>query len=385
MPFKKIAWATLLLVSYLSKLQAQQNIGIGTTTPQSILHVKGTGVGTQIILEENAGSMLRISNEANSAGAFIGTSSNHRFSIVSNNEVRMVVAANGNVGVGTINPQQMLSVFKGLNLDQENANRTTFDNGLRFGSNSTEGIASNRGNDHNNYPLKNLLFFTNNNLSMLINRDGHVSIGDIIPTGRLTIKHESRYNLPEYSGKSTIAIRGAGTGTIQYLISGSDNQNQVSFITAEKIAPYVNVGSVLMLQRIGNLSVGPILNPTHKLEVDGDVRFTGDLKVRGNKGIVQNIDGTQLVRITKQITLENETFTSNQTKFIDFLWPVPFSGTPDCYVGNIVGGSGGWAECVLSVALVNANGGRLYIFNPRTISFTPNFTVNILAFGPRNP
>jgi hypothetical protein len=87
-----------------------QNIGLGTTTPQARLHIKGTGGGTQIILEENAGSILRISNEANAAGPYIGTTSNHGFSIVSNNELRMVFATNGNVGIGTSTPSARLHI-----------------------------------------------------------------------------------------------------------------------------------------------------------------------------------------------------------------------------------------------------------------------------------
>jgi hypothetical protein len=90
-----------------------QNIGLGTNSPQAKLHVKGAGGGTQIILEENAGSVLRISNEANAAGPYIGTSSNHGFSIVSNNAVRMVVAANGHVGIGAGNPQSVLDIQVG--------------------------------------------------------------------------------------------------------------------------------------------------------------------------------------------------------------------------------------------------------------------------------
>lgn len=99
---------------------AAQNVGIGTNAPSSKLHVRGTGGGTQIILEENAGSILRISNEANAAGPYIGTTSNHSMSMVTNNAVRMVVAANGNVGIGTANPQQRLDINGALRIGNTN-------------------------------------------------------------------------------------------------------------------------------------------------------------------------------------------------------------------------------------------------------------------------
>jgi hypothetical protein len=113
MIYSKIPCIIFIIVCFFCKVQAQQNIGIGTISPQAKLHVKGTGGGTQIILEENGGSVLRISNEANAAGPYIGTSSNHGFSLVSNNAVRLVVAGNGNVGIGTSNPQSLFEINAG--------------------------------------------------------------------------------------------------------------------------------------------------------------------------------------------------------------------------------------------------------------------------------
>ena len=113
-----------------------QNVGIGTTTPASRLHVRGTGGGTQIILEENAGSVLRISNEANASGPYIGTTSNHNMSIVSNNAVRMVVAGNGNVGIGTNNPLTLLDVNGAIRIGNSNTNQP---GSIRYNNNRFEG------------------------------------------------------------------------------------------------------------------------------------------------------------------------------------------------------------------------------------------------------
>ena len=88
---KKKILLTTFLSAILQYTSLAQNIGIGTTTPVSKLHVRGTGGGNQIILEETSGSVLRVSNEANAAGPYIGTSSAHSFSLVSGNAVRMTV------------------------------------------------------------------------------------------------------------------------------------------------------------------------------------------------------------------------------------------------------------------------------------------------------
>lgn len=174
----------LVCFFFLSLYSSAQNVGLGTTTPQARLHVKGTGGGTQIILEENAGSILRISNEANAAGPYIGTTSNHSFSLVSNNAVRMVVAANGNVGVGITNPQQLLSVSGGMVIDQNNLNAGTSANMLSFGSSSGEGIGSKRNAGTGQFGLD---FYTSNILRMKISNNGRVGIGTNNPGATLDV------------------------------------------------------------------------------------------------------------------------------------------------------------------------------------------------------
>jgi len=389
----------------------QQNVGIGTISPEARLHIRSTGWIKTIfendagqprgyIGTDNNGTITLAANAFWNGNAWVypnaGTSMymqmhrvNNRFEFwvrpdEGNEQTAMVINTAGRVGIGTTEPQQMLSIKEGLNIDQQNANRATLLNGIRFGSNSTDGIGSNRGLDHNNQPINNLLFFTNNTARMGISRDGNVGIGIPSGPGKLTIAKESLYNQPEFAGRSHILLNGAGTGKTQYMMIGADNLNGLSFINAEVSAPYVNAGSVLLLQYRGNLSVGGITNPTHKLEVEGDARITGNVKVQGDRGLLINNNNTQLVRQVRSVTVSGINFGSLETKFIDFTWPEAFASTPDCYVGNIVSGSGGWAECVLSVALVNTNGGRLYIFNPRNTSFSPVFSVNIIAFGGKN-
>jgi hypothetical protein len=95
----------LLHISYAS---VAQNIGIGTATPASKLHIKGTGSGTQIVLEENAGSILRISNEPSGTGPYIGTTTNNPLSLVTNNTAKLTISTSGNIGIGQPNPTSHL-------------------------------------------------------------------------------------------------------------------------------------------------------------------------------------------------------------------------------------------------------------------------------------
>ena len=155
-----------------------QNIGLGTTTPQARLHIKGTGGGTQIILEENAGSILRISNEPTGTGPYIGTSTNHPLSFVTNNSVKLSLTTAGNLGIGTNTPQKLLSVAGGAVLDQNNNNTGTSSNILSFGSLSGEGIGSKRTDGTNQFGLD---FYTNNAQRMTITNAGRVGVGTNTP------------------------------------------------------------------------------------------------------------------------------------------------------------------------------------------------------------
>jgi hypothetical protein len=93
--------------------------------------------------------------------------------------------ANGNIGAGTQTPQQNLSVNAGLNLDQAEANKGALSPGLSFGSNSGEGIASNRASTGLN--MHGLDFYTGSVLRMSLTNDGKLGIGTAAPGAQLEI------------------------------------------------------------------------------------------------------------------------------------------------------------------------------------------------------
>ena len=83
--------------------------------------------------------------------------------------------SSGNIGIGTTNPQQKLSIAGGLNIDAADANDNTLANGLIFGScDSGEGILSKRTQGGNHCGLD---FYTGGQARLSIDNAGNVGIG----------------------------------------------------------------------------------------------------------------------------------------------------------------------------------------------------------------
>jgi hypothetical protein len=97
---------------------------------------------------------------------------------------RFSILQNGNVGIGTANPQQNLSVNGALVVDQAGLNNGSFNPGITFGSFSGEGISSKRTAGGN---LNGLSFFTNTFNRMSILNNGNVGIGTTAPNHLLTV------------------------------------------------------------------------------------------------------------------------------------------------------------------------------------------------------
>jgi len=109
------------------------SVGVGTDTPESLLHVfnqatsgnisslviehtgsnfgpalkvKG-GLNPQILLESGA---IRAKLQVSGGVAVFGTESNSKFSVFTNNTAKLTVATDGNVGIGTTSPAEKLDV-----------------------------------------------------------------------------------------------------------------------------------------------------------------------------------------------------------------------------------------------------------------------------------
>lgn len=92
------------------------NVGIGTENPQVELHVASVDA-THIRLENIGNAIMQMSATNN---GIIGTQNNAPLLIQSNNATRMTVHENGNVGIGTGNPQVALDVAGAIKHGNQN-------------------------------------------------------------------------------------------------------------------------------------------------------------------------------------------------------------------------------------------------------------------------
>src|SRR5437764_15258550 len=94
---------------------------------------------------------------------------------------------------------------------------------------------------------------------------------------------------------------------------------------------------------------------------NGSVELKTNITVQNGKGIIRNTDGTQSKKVSTSVTVTSS-FAAGETKTFPISWGAEsFSATPEAYVGNIVSGSGGWAEVIMSIADVTSTGATLFV------------------------
>jgi len=141
------------------------NVGIGTSSPSSHLHVKSTSdniVATRV--STNSVDALFQSIESASL-AQIGTTGAHAFTFFTSNQERMRIDSSGNVGIGLTSAGNKLEILgsvvsKALNTDT----------GFLVGENGSAALLR----QYENRPM---LFYTNNTERMRIDSSGNLLVG----------------------------------------------------------------------------------------------------------------------------------------------------------------------------------------------------------------
>lgn len=275
------------------------NVGIGSTTPRNPLAIRAQGSWDELLsLEDPTGATVWHLNRNPTGSAPDGTSYTPGLNFCEtqpNANFRLFLQEGGRVGIGTGVPQQNLSVYGGLNIDQKNVNGGSINPALTFGSNSGEGIASCRSSGGtNNLGID---FYTDNSPRMSITHDGLVGIAVQAPLTSLHIAGGS-WDLNNTNGDLMIgstagglhmgvALSGAGVGDARIraqngtsrLLLGSAGDDIMTLVSNRVGIGTLNPGYPLDVS--GTVNINGNATVTQTLTVNGDLNLTHDLHVTG--------------------------------------------------------------------------------------------------------
>ena len=295
-----------------------ERLGIGTSSPSGKLEVNGgTGVatsGTLIVRQDGETYNDGISvTSSNAVSHRIWKDANGKLNIGSSSYPSSFVQdIDGNVGIGTTSPNQLLSLnstestARGISIDQSGAERVkllyTNSSGAFDINNTTAGYTS---------------FSNNGSERMRIDSSGKVGIGTSSPATKLHISGDGDTN-----SKITVERTGAITGTN---ILG---YNYIGTFANSELRLFTNSTEKMRIDSSGNVGIGTT-SPTQALDVKGSVSVGTDssafidLQRPTANYIIANKSGTGRLHLTAGADLRFHTgqadgdFSQNERMRID--------------------------------------------------------------------
>jgi hypothetical protein len=280
------------------------NVGIGTTSPDSNLHVLKGSAGTVTALANSIITAEYSSNgyvsilvpDANESGILFGRpTSNVDGGIIYNNsgttrglqfrtsgnDTKMVINSSGNVGIGTTSPASILNT-SGSNQGITHDDSTTGKGYIRFRNGGTQlalfGVAGSwEGSTLQDTMIAaetghNIRFYTNGTGTpkMYISGSGNVGIGTTSPSEKLTVEGNISASGTIQSDDITIVD---GTNDVNLYLANTSYGIQLDY-SAGDIFFRTNGANRLTVDNDGKVGIGTT-SPSAKLHVDGDAIITG--------------------------------------------------------------------------------------------------------------
>jgi hypothetical protein len=177
-------------------IDSSENVGIGTTAPERLLHVNSAGVQVGAVIQSTSTLSSRLSlmdaNTTSSAKVGIGATGD-TLGLYAGGSVRATVDASGNVGIGTSNPLRGLDLrtaasgFGNVFLVDTTSGTTGTGGGVIFGSDDGQGtdvsVAAIQGIKENSTAGNQqgaLLFTTKNSIAQNLERMRIDSSGNLL-------------------------------------------------------------------------------------------------------------------------------------------------------------------------------------------------------------
>ena len=308
---------TLMLYSAMS-----QNTGINITTPQSKLHIFRGSSGypgpyphQDLIIEgsdhtwinflapnnKEMGVLFGKPSHVASGGIIYDINNNMHFR-TNGNVNRLNIDENGNIGIGTIDPQARLEIYHASGFSSPT---------LKLSDLNTGGLA--RIHFHNEgtgikfweiaaytddavQPNSYMTFSHLNQADVLnLKGDGRIGIGTFVPQARLDIRHISETGNPHLL---LYDLGIAGSPTIQFQnASGSEMWQIVAFVNSGNVSQSEllvqnSMGQHLNIRGNGFVGVGKV--PTERLDVNGTVKANSIIASNFNNILATNINATSV-------------------------------------------------------------------------------------------
>lgn len=294
--FYQLNTNTNMLTLNSATLYTPLNVGIGTTSPDSSLHVAKTSLPTITIEDSGAftlfdaegkisfqrASNLEFGNLRIDSGDVImklATSfSTGELAFHTNSDIeRMRIDSDGNVGIGTTSPNQKLTVVGNIRLDGTTQPQILFNE-----SNDGEQWSVNlyENNLNFDYPVAG----SGNRKLTFDGPTGNVGIGTNSPDQTLTIDGDLRmYD----TGKNSYFLfdNAGGTNDNMFIFRNSSQTNTWYLGQREdngifEILGYKGTSTALAIDTNLNVGIGTI-SPQNKLNVIGDINATGTIYADG--------------------------------------------------------------------------------------------------------
>ena len=257
------------------------NVGIGTTSPTTILDIQPSS-GTPVFrIARTGGTDVRVGASVTATGGLIGTYTASPFSIYTNSSAKVTVTSDGNVGIGTTSPSSSLDVVvssggtSGLRFRGFSDAATpyllslgTYSYPDHFQINSVNGLVT-MGIVGSTGANPDLAFQTNTTERMRILSNGNVGIGTTSPSYKLDVN--GSFNALTSGVYLTYNSGILYHGNYYQLTSGN---NYLLFArTSGDLILGSNDTERIRISSAGNVGIGTT-SPTAKLEVNGNVKAT---------------------------------------------------------------------------------------------------------------
>ena len=285
------------------------NVGIGTTSPAYALDVY-SATGPKLSLTGGSAQNGMFFDAAGGGDRFYAYSSSLGFGIYNNTDAStsLQIDNNGNVGIGTTNPQARLQLTTAsstgatplLSIDKDDAAAGTA--GIIWNNNGNYGFIDYDSSSSNGIRfsgLGSLRFGYNSNAAygssvftevMRVTTAGSVGIGDTSPDGSLLLDVEGAIGattLCDQNGANCAAVTSLTAGSSPWSVSGSDiyyNSGNVGIGSSSPAYPLAVIGETWI---------------SNRLHVGNDIYLTNENPVlRANSGDLRfNVDSTEGMRI----------------------------------------------------------------------------------------